>query len=99
MVMATEAEEGLSATDPKTYKQAMKQVDKKSWQDASNLEVESLKENKVHSVVDMPKNKPIIPSKWVFKKKRGVSGKVEKHKARVVAKGYMQEEGLNFFYT
>ena len=45
-------------------------------------------------VVDRPVGKPVITSKWVFKKKRGLTGKVEKYKARLVARGFMQEEGV-----
>lgn len=73
----------------------MKQIDKEAWQEACATEVESLQQNKVYSIVDRPKKKTIITSKWVFKKKKGLSGKVEKYKARVAAKGYMQEEGID----
>lgn len=83
------AEEGISDKDPRTYKQAMKQADKKSWQEACIQEVESLRENKVFSVVARTQDKKVLPSKWVFKRKKDVSGKVVKNKARVVAKGYM----------
>ena len=47
-------------------------------------------------VVDRPAAKPVITSKWVFKKKKGVSRKVEKYKARLVARGFMQEEGVDY---
>lgn len=93
------AEEGISDTDPRTYKQAMNHIDKHTWQEACAMEVESLQENKAYSIVDTPRNTTIITSKWVFKKKKGLSCKVEKYKARVVAKGYMQEEGLAFGET
>lgn len=93
------AEEGTSETDPTTYIKAMKQKDKQLWKDACGAEVSSLKENKVYSIVDRPQNKTVIPSKWIFKRKRDVSGKVVKHKARVVAKGFMQEAGINYFET
>ena len=48
-------------------------------------EVDSLIDNKVFSVVDKPLTKPLITSKWIFKKKRGASGMVKKYKARLVA--------------
>ena len=86
------ATEETGADDPKTYKQAMKQPDADLWREACKIEVESLIDNKVFSVVD----KPLITSKWIFKKKKGVSGKVEKYKARVVARGFMQEEGVDY---
>ena len=89
------ATEETGADDPKTYKQAMKQLDADLWREACQTEVESLIENKVFTVVDRPANKPVITSKWVFKKKEGVSGKVEKYKARIVARGFVQEEGVD----
>ena len=49
--------------------------------------------------VDRPTGKPVITSKWVFKKKRGLSGKVEKYKARLIARGFMQEEGVDHTKT
>ena len=42
---------------------------------------------------------PVITSKWVFKKKRSLSGEVEKYKARLVARGFMQEEGVDYTET
>ena len=86
----------LSDADPKTVKQAMKLPDaaKKlpdaaKWVAACAAEVASLVENKVFKVVDHPVAKFVITSKWVFKKKKGVSGQVEKYKARLVARGFM----------
>jgi hypothetical protein len=40
-----------------------------------------------------------VGCKWVFKKKLKPDGTIEKYKARVVAKGYTQKEGEDFFDT
>ena len=56
-------------------------------------------ENKVFEVVYRPAAKLVITSKWVFKKKKGLFGKVEKYKARLVARGFMQEEGVDYTKT
>ena len=82
--------------DPKTYKQAMRLPDAGKWLEACAAEVASLVENKVHEVVDRPASHRVITSKWVFKKKRGMTGAVEKYKARIVARGFMQEEGVDY---
>ena len=50
------------------------------------------------AVVDRPTH-PVITSKWVFKRKRGLSGKVETYKARQVARGFMQAEGIDYYET
>ena len=55
-------------------------------------------ENKVFAVVDRPTH-PVVTSKWVFKRKRGLSGEVEKYKARLVARGFMQAEGIDYSET
>ena len=48
-----------------------------------------LLESKVFKVVDRPASKPVITSKWVFKKKKGLPGNIEKYKARLLARGSM----------
>ena len=88
-----------SEADPKTYKQAMRLPDAVKWVEACAAEVASLVENKVFTVVDRPASHPVITSKWVFKKKRGITGDVEKYKARIVARGFMQEEGVDYGET
>lgn len=55
--------------------------------------------NRFSKIVDRPVDKPVITSKWVFKKKKGLSGAVEKYKARLVARGFMQEEGVDYTET
>ena len=68
------------------------------WKEACAAEVQSLIGNKVFEVVDRP-NKKTMTSKWVFKQKRGFSGAVEKYKARIVARGFTQEEGIDYAKT
>ncbi|KAK0580852.1 hypothetical protein LWI29_007090 [Acer saccharum] len=74
--------------DPYTYKEAMEDVDSRHWQKAMQSEIESMFDNKVWSLVDLPKGIKPIGCKWVYKRKRGMDGKVETFKARLVAKGY-----------
>jgi len=44
----------------------------------------------------LPKGRKAIGCKWVFKKKFGADGSLDKYKARLVAKGYSQREGVDF---
>ena len=58
-----------------------------------------LARNKTWSVVAKPQNlKPII-CKWVFKRKKDQNGNVTRYKARLVARGYSQIQGLDFTET
>ena len=85
----------ISDDDPKTYKKAMKLPDADLWRAACEAEISSLVENKVFTVIDRPVDKPVITSKWIFKKRRGLSGAMEKYKARIVARGFLQQEGVD----
>ena len=62
-------------------------------------EMASLRENGVYELVDRPKGKKVVKSKWVFQVKTNEKGEVEKYKARVVAKGYSQVEGVDYDQT
>ena len=62
-------------------------------------EMESMYSNQVWLLVDPPDGVKLIGYKWVYKRKRGVDGKVETFKARLVAKGYTQKEGFDYEKT
>ena len=50
--------------------------------------MESMYSNSVRELVDQPEHVRPIGCKWIYKKKRGIAGKMEALKARLVAKGY-----------
>ncbi|GKG10616.1 putative ribonuclease H-like domain-containing protein, partial [Tanacetum coccineum] len=51
---------------------------------------------KVWILVDLPYGKKVIGTKWVFRNKRDERGIVVKNKARLVAQGFRQEEGIDY---
>ena len=62
-------------------------------------ELSQFKRNKVWTLVPRPTNYPIIGTKWVFRNKMNELGNVVKNKARLVAQGYNQDEGIDFDET
>lgn len=62
-------------------------------------EISSLKKNQTWELVDLPKDKDVIRLKWIYKIKYKSDGSIQKFKARIVGKGYMQQEGNDFFET
>ena len=50
-------------------------------------------------MVELPKDRKAVGSKWVFKTKRSANGTVERHKARLVAQGYSQWHGRDYDET
>ena len=55
-----------------------------------------LSHNEVWEFLERPKNHNIIGTKWVFQNKHNEDGLVVRNKARLVAQGYTQVEGLDF---
>ncbi|UYV76700.1 hypothetical protein LAZ67_14001823 [Cordylochernes scorpioides] len=85
--------------DPKDAEEALSGRDSYFWKKAMEEEFDSLIENKTWELVDPPKNRNIIGTKWVFKTKCNSDGSVERHKARLVAKGYSQQYGIDYEET
>ncbi|GJR87104.1 ribonuclease H-like domain-containing protein [Tanacetum coccineum] len=82
--------------EPTTYYDAVKDV---SWVEATNNEIEALIRNNTWTLTDLPIGWKTIDNKWLYKIKYKASGHVDKYKARVVAKGFSQREGIDFDET
>lgn len=85
--------------DPGTMKEALTSPDAEKWKLAINEELENLKRNKTWELVPRPKNRKIVKCKWIFKRKLNKDGQVERYKARLVACGYTQVEGIDYKET
>ncbi|GKB36711.1 retrovirus-related pol polyprotein from transposon TNT 1-94 [Tanacetum coccineum] len=86
----------LSEEEPKKVFEALKHP---GWVDAMQDELNQFSRNKVWTLVPAPYGKTIIGSKWVFRNKRDETGIVIKNKARLVAQGYNQQEGIYYDET
>ena len=59
-------------------------------------EMESMNANQVWDLVDLLSGRRSIGNKWILKIKRKADGSVERYKARLVSKGYTQEEEIDY---
>eukprot|EP00253_Pinus_taeda_P032988 PITA_32988 len=59
-------------------------------------ELEQIEKNNTWELVPRPKDKNVIGTKWIFKNKLNENGEVIRNKARLVCKGYAQQEGIDF---
>ncbi|GKB09994.1 retrotransposon protein, putative, ty1-copia subclass [Tanacetum coccineum] len=76
--------------EPTSYKAAMLDSESNKWFDAINAEIQSMIDNIVWVLVDLPPGCKTVGSKWIFKKNIDMDGIVHTYKARLVAKGYTQ---------
>ncbi|GKB84553.1 retrovirus-related pol polyprotein from transposon TNT 1-94 [Tanacetum coccineum] len=85
--------------EPANYKSALLDPESDKWLDAMNVEMQSMKDNEVWDLVDLPPNGKIVGSKWLFKKKTDMDGVVHTFNARLVAKGFTQTYGVDYEET
>ena len=70
-------------------------TEEKEWQNVMKQELDTIEKNNTSTLTDLPLHKP-IGLKWVFKLKKDPEGNVVKHKARLVATGYVQRKGIDY---
>ena len=85
-----------SQIEPKFYHQA---IPFKHWREAIQAELVAMESNHTWSIVLLPHGKHSIGSKWVYKTKHCFDDSIERYKAHLVAKGYNQQEGIDFLDT
>ncbi|GJV91386.1 putative ribonuclease H-like domain-containing protein [Tanacetum coccineum] len=83
----------LSQNEPKKISEALED---ESWVDAMQEELLQFKIQKVWILVDLPFGKKAIGTKWVYRNKKDERGVVVRNKARLVAQGHRQEEGIDY---
>ena len=89
----------LDMNEPTTYKVAMASADSKKWLNVMKSEMESMYENQVWNLVDLPEGARPIECKWIYKIKTDMDGKIVVYKARLVAKGFKQIHGIDYDET
>ncbi|KAI3816802.1 hypothetical protein L1987_16507 [Smallanthus sonchifolius] len=79
--------------EPETFGDAIKQ---KEWRLAMEEEILALKRNQTWELVPQPTDVNLVSCKWVYKLKRKADGSIERFKARLVARGFSQQYGLDY---
>ncbi|KAJ4749494.1 Retroelement pol polyprotein-like [Rhynchospora pubera] len=82
--------------EPEYFGEAMKN---KNWQEAMKAEIKALEANGTWTVEELPQGKTPIGCKWVYRIKYHSDGTIERYKARLVALGNRQVEGIDYTET
>ncbi|GJZ15453.1 putative ribonuclease H-like domain-containing protein [Tanacetum coccineum] len=83
----------LSQEEPKRVSKALSDP---AWVEAMQEELLQFKLQNVWVLVDLPKGHRAIGTKWVYRNKKDERGIVVRNKARLVAQGHTQEEGIDY---
>ena len=86
----------LDHDEPTNYEEVMMSPDSVKWLEAIKYEMGSIYENKVWTLIDLSNDRQAIENKWIFKKKTDADGNVTIYKARIVAKGFRQVQGVDY---
>jgi len=86
----------LSTIEPHNVNEASKY---ECWRQAMDEELVQIEKNDTWDLVPRPHDKNVIGTKWIFKNKLNENGDVVRNKARLVCKGYTQQEGIDFEET
>ena len=82
--------------EPTNYEEA---IQKKEWVEAMTEEYQSIMKNDVWDIVPKPDGKSVVSSKWIYKIKHAADRSIKKYKARFVAIGFSQKEGIDYEET
>ncbi|KAE8182692.1 hypothetical protein CF336_g8454, partial [Tilletia laevis] len=85
--------------EPNTLKDAMRRTDWGLWLEAMKEEIASHTEMGTWVLEELPADRDLVGSRWVFKLKLDTDGCVARYKARLVAQGFSQVPGVDFHET
>ncbi|GJY26778.1 retrotransposon protein, putative, ty1-copia subclass, partial [Tanacetum coccineum] len=88
--------EGESRVKPPNYRAELSDLESKKWLEAMNAEMQSMKDNQVWNLVDLPPNCKTVGSKWLLKKKTVMDGNIHTYKAHLIAKGFTQTYRVDY---
>ena len=89
----------VNNNEPNTFDEAKASDNHREWMLAMEDELSSLKKNATYDLVKLPEGKRAIGCRWVFRIKRKIDGSIDRFKARLVAQGFSQKSGVDYFET
>lgn len=84
---------------PQSYKQALKHKHSFKWIESIKEEINSLIKQNTFTEVNSTNGQKLIDTRWVFDAKPDANGKIVRWKARLVVRGFQQQEGIDFNET
>lgn len=84
---------------PSNYEEAVQGKNSREWRLAIQDQLQSLEANHTWDIVDAPRDINLIDTKWVFKIKMLPNGQIDRYKARLCARGFTQEYGIDYLDT
>ena len=82
--------------EPRSLKQALDCDQTVQWKGAMEAEINALMKNDTWELVPRPKDVNVVGNRWVYKVKRNSDGSISRFKARLVAQGFTQTQGVDY---
>jgi len=89
-------QESPSQLEPSSYTAAINSPHSEQWIQAMADEMQSMQDQKVWKIANLPANRKPVGSCWVYKVKLDSSGQIDRFKACLVAQGFSQQPGIDF---
>lgn len=84
---------------PSSYREAIESENSREWKIAMDEEMSAHEKNETWITVDANEDYKLIDSKWIYTVKQNYDGSIDKFKARLVARGFMQTKGKDYTET
>eukprot|EP01018_Ginkgo_biloba_P000354 Gb_00282 [translate_table: standard] len=86
----------MKNNEPQSFDEAINKV---QWKNAMEAEFDAFVKNDTWTLMELPLDKDVIRTKWIYKTKYKSDGSIDKHKERLVAEGYAQQKGIDYTET